>query len=459
MAKFIRSHISQIEDSEEYKQMKIGREYYEGDQDILKKKRLAIGKNGRLQEITNVPNNIYLNNQYAKLVDQKVNYIMTKPPNIEVDDEKYQTELSQYFSMKFVRTMNYVCLDVFNCGIGWLYLYTDGQELKYKILDPLEVYPIWEDKSKESLAAVIRKWNKDLWDSSTSKIEKVQYVTLYTGEGFYNFVEKDGDLVVDSTDTYLKLGDAGYNWSENKIPFIYFRANRSQSTLLKRVKCLQDGINSILSMFGDKVQEDPRNTILILKGYEGENLGEFRQQLAQYGAVKVAADSDAGGRGDVNTLEITVNSENFEVILRILKEALIENGRGIDSRLERMGASPNEMNIESMYADIELDANRMELEVQASFEHMLDFYNEVYNRPELPVTFTFKRNVMVNRESVVDMIVKSRDILPTKVMLDNHPLVEDSVKAMELLTEEKKERMEDFRRQLINNSENFGDEE
>ena len=66
---------------------------------------------------------------------------------------------------------------------------------------------------------------------------------------------------------------------------------------------------------------------------------------------------------------------------------------------------------------------------------------------------------MVNRESVVGMIVKSRDILPTKVMLDNHPLVEDSDKAMDLLTEEKKERMEDLRRQLINNSENFGDEE
>lgn len=455
LAKFVKSYVARVENSESYKKMIEGRKYYEYEHDILHKRRLAIGEGGRLHEITNVPNNKYLNNLYAKLVDQKVNYIMVKPPNIDSDNEAYQDELSDYFSMKFVRTMNYVCQDIFNCGIGWLYLYTDGRKLKYKVLDPLEIYPIWKDKSKESLAGVIRKWNADVWDDKSSSIAKVQYLTLYTGEGLYTWVNKDGELVLDSTDTYLRLGEDGYNWSDNKIPFIYFRYDRNESTLLEKVKCLQDGINDILSIFGDKTQEDPRNTILILKGYEGENLGEFRRQLAQYGAVKVAADSDAGGKGDVSTLEITVDASNFEIILRILKEALIENGRGIDSKLERMGQSPNEMNIESMYADIELDANRLELEMQASFEHLLEFYNEVYSKADYPVTFTFKRNMMVNRESVVNMIVSSRDILPTKVMLDNHPLVEDSVKAMEMLQEEKAERINQLKNELINNTEGF----
>jgi hypothetical protein len=50
---------------------------------------------------------------------------------------------------------------------------------------------------------------------------------------------------------------------------------------------LQDAINITLSDFENNMQEDPRNTILILKNYDGENLAEFRANLAAYGAVKV----------------------------------------------------------------------------------------------------------------------------------------------------------------------------
>ena len=53
------------------------------------------------------------------------------------------------------------------------------------------------------------------------------------------------------------------------------------------------------------------------------------------------------------------------------------------------------------------------------------------------------------------MIVNSRDILPTKVMLDNHPLVEDSVAAMEALKVEKAERINEFKKELINSAEGF----
>ena len=38
------------------------------------------------------------------------------------------------------------------------------------------------------------------------------------------------------------------------------------------------------------MQEDARNTILILKNYDGQDLGEFRHNLATFGAVKVRED-------------------------------------------------------------------------------------------------------------------------------------------------------------------------
>ena len=82
----------------------------------------------------------------------------------------------------------------------------------------------------------------------------------------------------------------GLNWE--KIPLIPLKYNEEEIPLLKKVKPLQDGINTMLSDFENNMQEDSRNTILVLKNYEGTNLGEFRRNLATYGAVKVRYDSN-----------------------------------------------------------------------------------------------------------------------------------------------------------------------
>ena len=83
-----------------------------------------------------------------------------------------------------------------------------------------------------------------------------------------------------------------------------------------------------------------------------------------------------GSEGGASTLEIEVNAENFKVILALLKDAIIENARGYDAKDERMGGNPNQMNIQSMYSDIDLDANGIEIEFQAAMEELLWFVNQ-----------------------------------------------------------------------------------
>lgn len=73
--------------------------------------------------------------------------------------------------------------------------------------------------------------------------------------------------------------EEGYNWP--RIPLVPFRANRYETPLIKGAKSLQDAINTILSNFSDNMQEDTRNTILVLVNYDGENLGSFRQNLTR----------------------------------------------------------------------------------------------------------------------------------------------------------------------------------
>ena len=64
--------------SRKYREMKDGNDYYRGKHDILFRQRTAIGENGELTEIHNLPNNRIVDNQYKKLVKQKVNYIISK---------------------------------------------------------------------------------------------------------------------------------------------------------------------------------------------------------------------------------------------------------------------------------------------------------------------------------------------------------------------------------------------
>ena len=61
-----------------------GELYYNYYHDILKRKRTAIGKNGELVEIKNLPNNKQIDNQYAKMVDQKANYLLARPITFEI---------------------------------------------------------------------------------------------------------------------------------------------------------------------------------------------------------------------------------------------------------------------------------------------------------------------------------------------------------------------------------------
>ena len=50
-----------------------GHLYYDNEHDILRRRRTMIGEGGKLQTVENLPNNPLIDNQYAKMVNQKTN--------------------------------------------------------------------------------------------------------------------------------------------------------------------------------------------------------------------------------------------------------------------------------------------------------------------------------------------------------------------------------------------------
>ncbi|EHO21630.1 SPP1 family phage portal protein [Fusobacterium necrophorum subsp. funduliforme 1_1_36S] len=236
---------------------------------------------------------------------------------------------------------------------------------------------------------------------------------------------------------YISIGETGYNWG--KVPLVPFRSNNLEQPLICRVKCLQDGLNEILSKFQDNMLEDAGTTILILTNYDGENLGEFRRNLATYRAVKV--NNMDGGKGGLDKLTIEVNAENYQLIIKLLKKAIIENARGFDAKDERLGGNPNEMNIQSMYSDIDLDANQMETEFQASFEELMWFVNKALNVNDT-LEVVFNRDVLVNETESITNCIQSSALLSLETVLAQHPWVTNVEEELYRLKKQKEESIE-----------------
>jgi len=445
--RFLELELSKFHKSRKFKDMLRGIRYYEGEHKILTRERTAIGEGGRPITITNLPNNRILDNQYAKLVDQKVNYLLSKPLTFETEDDAFSEHLKNIFNRQFMRCFRNIGKGAFNGGVGWLFLYCDEQgELNFKRFPSYEVLPFWADADKTILECAVREYCVDGYEGDKEVV--IIKVEVYQKDGVYFYEKQNGKLIPDHEmpySPYLTTIEGGkekpLNWA--RIPLIAFRYNSEEIPLIRRTKALQDAINEVLSDFTNNMQEDKRNTILVIKNYDGADLGELRRNLATYGAIKIRYDGDV--KGGVETLEINVNAENYKTILDLLKKAMIENGRGYDAKDDRMSSNPNQMNIQSMYSDIDLDANGMETEFQAAFEDLLWFIRGYllhtgqgdYTKEHVNVIFN--RDILVNETEAIENCQKSVGILSNETIVSQHPWTTDINMELARIAAEKKE--------------------
>lgn len=435
LTKYVEIKVSEFE--EKKIKMQAGIDYYHYRQAIDEKKRAILGKSGKLVTMRNLPNTIIKDNQYSRSLDQKRNYVLSRKPNINSKNKEAVKYLDDFVDKRFMRTLNRIAIDSYNTSIGWMYLSTDGKDIKYKRLDPMTVIPEWSDDNHESLDAVIRVVSETEFENG--KLEVKTYVYLYTLNFIKIFDYKDGRLKYLKDEQYLEKDGTMYSYK--KLPFVYFK-QPNEITLLERVRCLQDALNLLLSNYADNLFENPMNSILVLKNYEGEDLAEFREKLAQYSAIKVRTAD--GSQGGVDTLEVTVNAENYKVIIELIKKAIAHNARSLYLDNDRTSNAPNTLNIKAMYSDMELDANDLELEFAASFEYLFSWISEIISIDFSDVDVNFKRSIMVNDESTIEMIRDSVGIISEETLIAEHPFVENVNEEMKRIEKEKEKSLEYF---------------
>jgi SPP1 family phage portal protein len=450
--RFFEALIRQWLDGEPRKHQIAGEKYYRGAHAILERQRTVIGRDGRPETIVNVPNNRIIDNQYARAVDQKVNYLLGKPFNVQTANKRYEAALKGVFDKSFQRLLQNVGEDSLNCGIGWLYAYYDEDgAFGFKRFAPWEVLPLWKDAEHTALDCAVRVYEDEgVWEGGGALVLKtVRRAELYLASGVERYLLSESGALIPEKESasvdYVVGGDGGEGYAWDRIPIVPFKYNNKEIPLIRKVKTLQDAINATLSDFQNNMQEDARNTILIVTNYDGENLADFRYNLAAYGAVKVKTVD--GAAGSVGTLKVEVNAENYKTVLQLLKKALVENAMAFDAK-ELNSGTPNQMNIMSMYNDIDLDANGIETEWRASFESLLYFVNaHLANAGKgdfagESVEVVFNRDMMMNESDVIANVRNSVGILSTETVVANHPWADDLQCELGRLEAERREGLE-----------------
>ena len=104
---------------------------------------------------------------------------------------------------------------------------------------------------------------------------------------------------------------------------------------------------------------------------------------------------------------------------------------GYDAKDDKLGGNANQLNIQSMYSDIDLDANKIELEYTASLQSLLWFVNIYLSQTEQgdfedeKVDIVFNRNILINESEAIDNCSKSQGIISNETIVAQHPWVTD----------------------------------
>lgn len=321
---FFALEIVSWESSDARDDMLTGQSYYEGEHDILDRTRTAIGSSGDLEEIENMPNNTIVDNRFARMVDQKKNYILGKPITFRCDDDEYYENFKSILDSIFMRAIKVAGEEALIGGISWLYPYIDdNSKLKFKVFPSYEICPFWKDSAHTELDCAARLYTTDVYIDKTKTTVTMVEIYKDTGVTTYQLDDSDELVLVQEEQAYITVGTNAYNW--NTVPLIAIKANSKEIPIINRVKYLQDALNMLISDFVNNMEENVRDCILVLKNYDGTDLGEFRKNLASYGAIKTR--TEEGSSGGVDVLRIEVNGDNYQLITQMLIRAITQNAR------------------------------------------------------------------------------------------------------------------------------------
>ena len=290
LAQIVSEEIREFKQSEQYSNIVQAESYYRNRSDVQKK----------TVDVANRSNAKIEHPILKKLVDQKANYLLSKPWTVDTANNAYGEALNKVFDATFRRKIKSLGKGAVKSGIAWLQPYFDDGKLAFMRIPSNELIPLWKDAERTKLDAFIRFYNQVIYIGTRKHVithaefwwpggVKWFKTDAYAGTGVGQFhVDKEhGDETNDYTEPHFVVGDKAYNWEE--APIAWLKYNEEELPLCYFIKDLIDDINWQTSVTAD-VLRDVAKFIYILRNYGGQDLAEFLKDLKEHMAIKVTTD-------------------------------------------------------------------------------------------------------------------------------------------------------------------------
>lgn len=390
-----------------------------------------------------------------KLVDQKTNYLLSKPWTVDTKNETYGAALNDVFDQTFRRKIKSLGKGAVKSGIAWLQPYFDDDgKLAFMRVPSTEVVPLWRDSERTKLDAFIRFYDQVIyignrkhtithaefwWTGGVRYFKTDPYSGAGTAGDFQ--VDKDhGDEANDWTEPHFTVGNKAYNWDE--VPVAWLKYNEEELPLCYFIKDLIDDVNWQNSVTAD-VLRDVAKFIYILKNYGGQDLAEFLKDLKEHMAIKVSTD------GGVDKLQADLNIDAVMAFLDNERRDIYDFAAAVDTKDPDLGnASGNAINFR--YMDLDTDCASLGEELQDTFRRLklfIDVYFQITGKGDFTgedFAIVFNMDLPVNETDVINNARNSDGLLSKRTILQNHPWVTDVDEEMEQIDKEKSEAMEKF---------------
>lgn len=408
--------------------------YYDYHPDILSNRIFYVDGNDIMREDKFASNIKIPHNFHTELVDQKVQFLLSKPVGATVDDPDFQALLDTYYDDDMQLFLQETLEGSSIKGHEYAFARTNSDDkLCFQVADSLKTLPVYDDNN--NLAVIVRNYKKRIFKAG--KYINVVIVEVWNDKEVYFFIKDDkGAYRFDTSRTpnprphVLAVDGQGKQGgrSYGVIPFYRLCNNRKEKTDLEPIKALIDDYNLMNAFMSNNLQ-DMTEAIYVVKGYDGDDLSKLRKNIKARKAVGVSAE----GSVDIQTVDIPVTARKTKMDLD--KENIYKFGMGFDSTAIGDGNITNIV-IKSRYSLLNMKANKAEVRLRAMLawcnKLIVDDINRIngtaYKADDIEMTI--ERNAMVNDSDMANidkLEADTKQVTIATIMAAAQRLDDDSV--------------------------------
>lgn len=455
----IRSFILKDEASERHKAAQQGQDYYDGKHDIRFRRIFYIDGQGLPVEDKINSNFRFAHPFFTENVDQGVQYVLSgKEGFIRSDTPELQAILDERYNDNddFIAALYSVLTDRAVLGFGYFYYYKNDDGVnQWDCADGLGVVEVRAKETDDKCEYLIRHY-VERTDDKGNAIKRVEVwdaekVTYYTqvGDGEIE-LDEDEELNPRPHTLYTRKGDKKVYMrkGDGRIPFIKFPNNRRETSDLLPIKDIIDDYD-LMNVDVTNTLQDTNTALYVIKGFEGDNLDELIMNIRAKKHVGVPE----GGDVDIKTIAIPLEARKAK--MEIDEENIYRFGMALNPSGLKDTAAKTSIEIKSMYARLDLKANKTTIALKQFLRLVLDVdladINEqngtAYSQKD--VYFVFEREVPSNAlENAQIALTEAQTrnmeittILNLATLIDDEKRLELVCEQLDIDIEEVKERL------------------